>query len=116
MCGVSHQMLLHAVTCEGCASEGCRQLRALLHHGNTCQVRHQGGCGPCRRIWAILQYHAKQCQRETCACLAMQLHSLLSTSVAQACHIRDYFMLPVLHVLLLAKALECKANSALSSQ
>ena len=38
----------------------------LLKHGATCQVRVQGGCAICRRIWALLQIHARQCRRDNC--------------------------------------------------
>jgi E1A/CREB-binding protein len=38
----------------------------LLKHGANCITRVQGGCAICRRIWALLQIHARQCRREAC--------------------------------------------------
>jgi len=29
-------------------------------------TRVQGGCAICRRIWALLQIHARQCRRDAC--------------------------------------------------
>ena len=39
----------------------------LLAHGSKCSTKVQGGCNVCRRIWALLQIHARQCRRDTCA-------------------------------------------------
>jgi hypothetical protein len=40
--------------------------QALLKHGATCTMRATGGCHICRRIWALLQIHARQCRQTTC--------------------------------------------------
>jgi E1A/CREB-binding protein len=41
-------------------------MKNLLKHGSVCTVRVQGGCAICRRIWALLQIHARQCRRDNC--------------------------------------------------
>lgn len=38
----------------------------LLTHGASCSIRAQGGCGVCKRIWALLQIHARQCKKDRC--------------------------------------------------
>jgi hypothetical protein len=38
----------------------------LLAHGTKCTVKVGGGCNVCRRIWALLQIHARQCRRANC--------------------------------------------------
>ncbi len=43
-----------------------RSSQNLLKHGANCTTRVQGGCAICRRIWALLQIHARQCRREAC--------------------------------------------------
>lgn len=39
-------------------------LQNLLTHGASCSTRAQGGCGVCKRIWALLQIHARQCKKD----------------------------------------------------
>ena len=41
-------------------------MQALLKHGSTCQLRATGGCHICRRIWALLQIHARGCKTTNC--------------------------------------------------
>ena len=62
------QLLQHASACRNpsCPSATCSKMKNLLKHGATCQVRVQGGCAICRRIWALLQIHARQCRRDNC--------------------------------------------------
>ena len=62
------QLLQHASACRNpsCPSANCSKMKNLLKHGATCQVRVQGGCAICRRIWALLQIHARQCRRDNC--------------------------------------------------
>ena len=38
----------------------------LLTHGAKCAIKVQGGCNVCRRIWALLQIHARQCRKANC--------------------------------------------------
>jgi hypothetical protein len=39
------------------------EMRALLKHGATCTMRATGGCHKCRRYWALLRTHARQCRQ-----------------------------------------------------
>jgi len=62
------QLLQHASGCRNqqCPSANCNKMKNLLKHGANCTTRVQGGCAICRRIWALLQIHARQCRREAC--------------------------------------------------
>jgi E1A/CREB-binding protein len=62
------QLLQHASGCQNqqCPSANCNKMKNLLKHGATCATRVQGGCAICRRIWALLQIHARQCRRDSC--------------------------------------------------
>uniref|UniRef100_A0A6S8EDF0 histone acetyltransferase n=1 Tax=Aureoumbra lagunensis TaxID=44058 RepID=A0A6S8EDF0_9STRA len=62
------QLLQHASGCRNnrCPSANCNKMKNLLKHGASCSIRVQGGCAICRRIWALLQIHARQCRRENC--------------------------------------------------
>mmetsp|Transcript_10188 Transcript_10188/g.33388 ORF Transcript_10188/g.33388 Transcript_10188/m.33388 type:complete len:1160 (-) Transcript_10188:777-4256(-) len=62
------QLLQHASGCRNneCPSANCSKMKNLLKHGATCTTRVQGGCAICRRIWALLQIHARQCRRDSC--------------------------------------------------
>merc|ERR1711871_88776 len=57
------QLLVHASGCtkSDCPSNNCRKMKNLLAHGRTCKLRAKG-CGVCRRIWALLQIHARGCR------------------------------------------------------
>lgn len=58
------KLLLHASGCknEHCPSANCAKMKALLRHGAQCTQRATNGCPTCKRIWELLQLHAKQCQ------------------------------------------------------
>ena len=42
------------------------QVKALFQHAVTCTRKVTGGCQLCRRMWMLLQMHAKQCQAAEC--------------------------------------------------
>lgn len=70
-------LLLHASTCRSptCTSANCAKMKGLLKHGNGCKIKANGGCNVCKRIWALLQIHARQCKTEHCPvpnCLAIR--------------------------------------------
>ena len=70
-------LLLHASTCRSatCTSANCQKMKGLLKHGAGCKVKANGGCNVCKRIWALLQIHARQCKAENCPvpnCLAIR--------------------------------------------
>eukprot|EP00587_Corethron_hystrix_P001372 CAMPEP_0113305838 /NCGR_PEP_ID=MMETSP0010_2-20120614/5322_1 /TAXON_ID=216773 ORGANISM="Corethron hystrix, Strain 308" /NCGR_SAMPLE_ID=MMETSP0010_2 /ASSEMBLY_ACC=CAM_ASM_000155 /LENGTH=1600 /DNA_ID=CAMNT_0000160371 /DNA_START=446 /DNA_END=5248 /DNA_ORIENTATION=- /assembly_acc=CAM_ASM_000155 len=73
-------LLLHAATCVSptCRSANCAKMKGLLKHGQTCQEKAAGGCHICKRIWALLQIHARQCKQKNCPvpkCMAIRDHS-----------------------------------------
>lgn len=61
-------LLLHAASCNNpkCASQNCHKMKNLLLHGETCKTKHSGGCNVCKRIWTLLQIHARQCKDPKC--------------------------------------------------
>jgi len=70
-------LLLHASTCSStkCTSANCAKMKGLLKHGAGCKVKANGGCNVCKRIWALLQIHARQCKTENCPvpnCMAIR--------------------------------------------
>jgi hypothetical protein len=38
----------------------------MLAHIHTCGVKASGGCKLCRRMWLLMQYHAKTCLDQHC--------------------------------------------------
>jgi len=64
------QLLVHASACESglgkCTSLNCEKMKELLRHGAQCKQRATGGCTICRRVWALLQIHARQCRLHDC--------------------------------------------------
>ena len=70
-------LLLHAATCTStdCPSANCTKMKGLLKHGSQCQIKAVGGCNVCKRIWALLQIHARQCKTKVCRvpnCMAIR--------------------------------------------
>jgi len=70
-------LLLHAATCTSpkCHSQNCAKMKGLLQHGEKCQTKAAGGCNVCKRIWTLLQIHARQCKETQCPvpkCLAIR--------------------------------------------
>ena len=64
------QLLQHTAGCRNaaCPSPNCRKMKKLLRHGATCTTKVQGGCAICRRVWALLQIHARQCAKPAGSC------------------------------------------------
>lgn len=61
-------LLVHASACDNqtCPSSNCNKVKQLFKHAVACQQKVQGGCHLCRRMWGLLQLHAKQCQASDC--------------------------------------------------
>ena len=61
-------LLVHASSCinPACPSSNCQKVKALFQHAVTCTRKVTGGCQLCRRMWMLLQMHAKQCQAAEC--------------------------------------------------
>ena len=74
------QLLVHTSQCKdpNCGSQNCKRVKMLFKHGLECKVKYQGGCNLCRRMWALLQIHAKSCRVENCPvprCLDLRAHA-----------------------------------------
>mmetsp|Transcript_13759 Transcript_13759/g.29222 ORF Transcript_13759/g.29222 Transcript_13759/m.29222 type:complete len:1610 (-) Transcript_13759:80-4909(-) len=70
-------LLLHAPPCRSakCTSANCAKMKGLLKHGASCKTKAIGGCNVCKRIWALLQIHARQCKADNCPvpnCMAIR--------------------------------------------
>ena len=70
-------LLQHAATCHSpkCPSANCTKMKGLLKHGAQCKIKATGGCNVCKRIWALLQIHARQCKASQCPvpnCMAIR--------------------------------------------
>ncbi|KAG5186120.1 histone acetylation protein-domain-containing protein [Tribonema minus] len=64
------QLLTHASTCvdAACPSTNCSRMKALLAHGQSCPARAQGAqCDVCKRVFALLSIHARQCKKDGCS-------------------------------------------------
>lgn len=61
-------LLMHAATCTSpkCHSQNCAKMKGLLQHGQNCKQKAAGGCNVCKRIWTLLQIHARQCKESKC--------------------------------------------------
>lgn len=62
------QLLVHSSSCAdgNCGSSNCEKMKELMRHGSICKQRAYGGCTICRRVWALLQLHARQCRQFEC--------------------------------------------------
>ncbi|RLN79171.1 hypothetical protein BBJ28_00008956 [Nothophytophthora sp. Chile5] len=62
------QLLVHSSGCAdgNCGSSNCEKMKELMRHGAQCKQRAYGGCTICRRVWALLQLHARQCRQYQC--------------------------------------------------
>ena len=61
-------LLRHASGCTDarCTSSNCAKVKALFQHAGACPLKVTGGCGLCRRLWLLLQMHAKACVEAAC--------------------------------------------------
>lgn len=76
-------LLVHASECPvpaggQCNYSNCQKMKQLLAHSVQCQTRKRhGNCGICRRIWGLIQIHARQCHKSKCrvqGCSAVKRH------------------------------------------
>ena len=70
-------LLVHTSDCtdKKCASDNCAKMKSLLRHCEQCKMRATGGCSTCKRIWALLQIHARQCRVDQ-GCPVPRCHDL----------------------------------------
>ncbi|KAG9128859.1 hypothetical protein Leryth_009637 [Lithospermum erythrorhizon] len=62
------ELLVHASQCRSllCEYPNCRKVKRLFRHGIQCKVRASGGCVLCKRMWHLLQLHARACKESEC--------------------------------------------------
>jgi len=62
------QLLLHTSTCVSpeCPSSNCHKMKDAQAHFQTCLIKAQGGCSQCRRMMALLTFHARMCKKQNC--------------------------------------------------
>ncbi|KAK4789701.1 hypothetical protein SAY86_017005 [Trapa natans] len=61
-------LLVHASQCRSaqCEYPNCRRVKGLFRHGIQCKIRASGGCGLCKKMWYLLQLHARACKELQC--------------------------------------------------
>ncbi|KAG2482629.1 hypothetical protein HYH03_018437 [Edaphochlamys debaryana] len=62
-------LLVHACSCQNqaCGSNSCRKVKQLFQHAVHCQAKVTGGCQLCKKMWCLLNLHAKSCTRADCS-------------------------------------------------
>ncbi|XP_020252526.1 histone acetyltransferase HAC1-like isoform X2 [Asparagus officinalis] len=61
-------LLVHASQCRmpHCQYPNCRKVKGLFRHGIHCKTRAAGGCVMCKKMWYLLQLHARACKEAEC--------------------------------------------------
>ncbi|KAJ6826377.1 histone acetyltransferase HAC1-like isoform X2 [Iris pallida] len=61
-------LLVHASQCRfpHCQYPNCRKVKGLFRHGIQCKTRASGGCLLCKKMWYLLQLHARACKESEC--------------------------------------------------
>ncbi|CAN8312330.1 unnamed protein product [Cochlearia groenlandica] len=61
-------LLVHASQCRSphCQYPNCRKVKGLFRHGLRCKIRASGGCLLCKKMWYLLQLHARACKESKC--------------------------------------------------
>ncbi|XP_061368986.1 histone acetyltransferase HAC1-like isoform X2 [Gastrolobium bilobum] len=61
-------LLVHASQCRSwhCQYPNCRKVKGLFRHGIQCKTRASGGCVLCKKMWYLLQLHARACKESKC--------------------------------------------------
>ncbi|WCJ37189.1 Histone acetyltransferase HAC1 [Euphorbia peplus] len=63
-------LLVHASQCRSsaayCQYPNCRKVKGLFRHGIQCKTRASGGCNLCKKMWYLLQLHARACKESEC--------------------------------------------------
>ncbi|XP_049389853.1 histone acetyltransferase HAC1-like isoform X2 [Solanum stenotomum] len=62
------ELLVHASQCRfpHCPYVNCRKVKGLFRHGIQCKIRVSGGCVLCKKMWYLLQLHARACKVSEC--------------------------------------------------
>ncbi|KAH9307668.1 hypothetical protein KI387_035579, partial [Taxus chinensis] len=58
----------HACKCVSphCAYWNCQNLKRLFRHGMNCKTGEVHGCTTCKKMWCLLQLHARACKESEC--------------------------------------------------
>lgn len=86
------QLLVHACSCHNpqCASTSCRKVRALFQHAVQCQQKVTGGCHLCKKMWCLLNLHAKSCTTSDCPVPRCRWVTLLMAVVAHISAVESF--------------------------
>lgn len=60
-----------------CVSRNCMQMKKFLEHELTCPIKVQKGCPQCKKMYSLLQLHARSCRIDNCKvpnCAAIRDH------------------------------------------
>ncbi|KAL2482167.1 Histone acetyltransferase HAC12 [Forsythia ovata] len=62
-------LLVHASQCRSphCQYPNCCKVKGLFRHGRLCKIRASGGCVLCKKMWYLLQLHARACKESECS-------------------------------------------------
>ncbi|CAJ2657223.1 unnamed protein product [Trifolium pratense] len=66
--GKMNVLLLHSSQCDSahCRYPNCRQMKGLFYHAKRCRTRIFGGCVICKKVWYLIQLHARACNKSEC--------------------------------------------------
>ncbi|CAK7339773.1 unnamed protein product [Dovyalis caffra] len=61
-------LVVHASQCRYtlCKYSSCRKMKGVFQHGMLCKTRASGGCILCKKMWYLLQLHARSCKESEC--------------------------------------------------
>lgn len=82
---------MHDCNNDHCTSN-CRKMRALVQHICQCKVQSQNGCVKCRRMWLLLQYHAKDCVSDD-DCLVPKCAQIRTALALQQLHTDNWYVI-----------------------
>jgi E1A/CREB-binding protein len=71
------QLVEHASRCnsKACSSVNCLKMKGHFRHASVCTIKAQGGCRLCKRISALIRFHAQKCKDPRCPvpqCIAIR--------------------------------------------
>ncbi|XP_024640764.1 histone acetyltransferase HAC12 [Medicago truncatula] len=63
---LKHASQCRATKSEPCSHPNCSQIKKLFSHASKCEIRVNGGCQHCKKIWFILTAHSRNCKDSEC--------------------------------------------------
>ncbi|KAM4112413.1 hypothetical protein ACJW30_05G138200 [Castanea mollissima] len=91
-------LLVHTAQCVSakCQYTNCSKVKRLFNHGIHCKISTTGGCVLCKKMWYLLQLHARGCKESVChvpRCRDLKEHIRMrkqeSDSRQKSCHDGD---------------------------